>query len=189
MSKAFTRKGDGGLTGLLGKGQYQKNSPVFETLGTLDEVSATLGMARAVIRSSELKEILLQIQRDLYKMMVEISTTSENVEQFAHISDIQVRFLEDKIEWMNGIVELPQGFIVPGDDLGGAITDLARAITRRAERKAFDLAQSGNSLNPNILKYLNRLSSLLFVIEVFEDHQMGIKNISMAKDEMTHWEP
>jgi cob(I)alamin adenosyltransferase len=189
MSKAFTSKGDEGLTGLLGEGQYQKNSPVFETLGTLDEVSATLGMARAVIRSSELKEILLQIQRDLYKMMAEISTTPENAEQFTHLTDNHIRFLEDKIEWMNSIVELPQGFIVPGDDLGGAIIDLARAITRRAERKAFDLAQSGNLFNPYILKYLNRLSSLLFVIEVLEDHQMGIKNITMAKDETTHWEP
>lgn len=182
MSEFFTGSGDDGNTGLLGEGSVSKNNPVIEALGALDEVSAACGIARAFIKNKEVADVIIRIQRDLYKIMTEVAALPQNRDRFSSLSDEQIRYLEDRITWIGERMEIPRDFIIPGDDRGGAILDLARAIARRAERRMVDLFQIGGLSNSNILKYLNRLSSLLFMMELLELQSGDAGKITLAKE-------
>ena len=87
MDKFYTQKGDDGYTGRLGKGRIPKNHQLIEAIGTIDEASAVLGLARAQTQTRETSELLLHVQRDLYHLMAELSATEENVEKFQVIDD------------------------------------------------------------------------------------------------------
>ena len=127
--------------------------------------------------------MILQVQRDLYKMMGEVAATPENVERFHLIDEMHVHWLEQRTEKIGKDLSLPEEFIVPGDVLAGAVLDLARTIVRRAERRAVELLQRGEITNKFILKYLNRLSSLLFILELKESQQAGNAGLTRAKTE------
>lgn len=172
MTTYYSRTGDDGYTGLLGEGRIPKYHPRAETVGTIDEASAALGMARAACRSELTGAILITVQQDLHKMMAEISATPENVIKFRSIQNGHVQRLEQDIDKISAMVEKPPGFIFPGDSKAGAALDLARTIVRRAERRAAGLYHCGEMTNPTILQYLNRLSSLCFVLEILEN-QIG----------------
>jgi cob(I)alamin adenosyltransferase len=173
MSPNYTRTGDDGTTGLLGEGRLHKNHPRIEALGTLDEASAALGLARAFSKAPETGTILLDIQRDLYAMMAEIAATPENVERFQNLSQPRVQWLESQVDKLAEQVQFPKEFIVPGDSLPAAALALSRTIIRRAERRIVELKDSGEIENPIILRYLNRLSSLCFTLELFENQFAG----------------
>lgn len=187
MSPSFyTRAGDEGYTGLLGAGRIAKEDLRMEALGTVDEVSAALGVARAHV-SEEGAGLILKIQRDLYGLMGELAATPENVERFHFIDAQKVAWLEAQVDAIGATTEVPKEFIVPGDTAPGAFLDLARAIVRRAERRVAELIHRGDIGNPDLLRYLNRLSSLCFVLEIRE-HVLaqqallpGKTKISMAK--------
>jgi cob(I)alamin adenosyltransferase len=173
MSPFYTRKGDDGRTGLLGKGRLPKYHPRIEALGTLDETSAALGLARALCRTSQGKAILLEVQRDLYAVMSEVATSPENAERFQKIDPHRLRWMESCIDDLSVTVPLPTEFILPGDSLPGATLSLARAIVRRAERRVAELLDDGEIKNPMLLHYLNRLSSLCFALELLENQFAG----------------
>ena len=130
----YTRKGDDGTTGLLGEGRVAKHHARMEAIGTLDESSASLGLARAAARDVRCGSLLLEAQRDLYRLMAEIAATPENANQF-HFDVQRVDWLEKHIDALSKIVEMPKEFIVPGDSAAGAALSLARAVVRRAERR------------------------------------------------------
>ena len=181
MPAYYTRAGDDGSTSLLGKGRVPKYNLIPEVLGTVDEANAALGLARAFCQAPESPDLLLKIQRDLYGLMAEAAATPENVEKFHVIDFDQVRWLEDQIEGLSGQVELPREFIVPGDSYAGAALDVARTVVRRAERRVADLLHRGDIRNPELLRYLNRLSSLLFVMELRENQVAGKNKPTLAK--------
>ncbi len=168
----FTRKGDDGTTGLLGKGRVAKNDARIEAIGTLDEASAALGLARAFAREQRSAAMLLEAQRDLYRLMAEVAATPENAEHF-RMEQGRVQWLEQQIEDLGKVVQVPAEFIVPGDSQGGAAMSLARAVVRRAERRLVELFARNKVTNPAIQQYVNRLSSLLFVLELFENQAAG----------------
>jgi cob(I)alamin adenosyltransferase len=176
----FTREGDEGYTGLLGPGRVAKEDPRIEALGTVDEANAALGVARINGRSPE-SGLLLQIQRDLYGLMAELAATPENVGRFRVIDAQKVDWLEAQVNVLTERVQIPREFIVPGDTAAGAYLDLARAIIRRAERRVADLHHRGDLANPELLRYLNRLSSFCFVLELRENAFAGNANITLAK--------
>jgi cob(I)alamin adenosyltransferase len=167
MSKYYTRSGDDGFTTLLGKGKVPKYHPRPEALGAVDEVSAALGFARAVIDDHSLKAILAQIQRDLYRLMAELAATPENAEKFHSISEQQVKWLENQIDYYAEQFPPIEEFILSGDTLANAALDLARTAARRAERKVSALSIYGEINNEYVLAYLNRVSSLCFVLELY----------------------
>ncbi len=173
MSPFYTRSGDDGTTGLLGKGRVLKNHPRVEALGTLDEASAALGLARAFSKAPQTGPILLEIQRDLYALMAEIAATPDNAERFQALSQPRIQWLEAKVDELAEQVSFPKEFIVPGDCLPGAALALARTIVRRAERRVVELKDPGEFNNPIILQYLNRLSSLCFTLELLENQYAG----------------
>jgi cob(I)alamin adenosyltransferase len=173
MAPIYTRTGDDGSTGQLGEGRLPKNHPRIEVLGTIDEASAALGLSRALCQAPQAKSILIDIQRDLYKMMTEISSTPENAKRFKMLGFPRVQWLESQADKLSALVPLPAEFILPGDSLSGAALALTRTIVRRAERRVMDLVDSGEIRNPVILQYLNRLSSLCFALELVENQFSG----------------
>jgi cob(I)alamin adenosyltransferase len=183
MASFFTREGDEGFSGLLGKGRIPKYDLRMEGLGAVDEANSTLGLGRALCAAPEIKSLLLQIQRDLYHLMAEAAATSENADKFHFIDAQRVAFLEERTETLGKMVVLPKEFIVPGDSLGGAALDLARTTVRRAERRIAELLLNDIVANADLLRYLNRLSSLLFVLELLENQTAGKINPTLAKTE------
>ena len=182
MGAYYTGRGDDGTTGLLGDGRVNKDDPQPEAYGTVDEASAALGLARAVAVSPETSETILEIQRDLYALMAELAATPESAGRFRSIGSGRVAWLEARIDAFGSRVEMPSGFIVPGDTLGSAALDFARTVVRRAERAAARLLRAGRLANPDTLAYLNRLSSLCFVLELWEIACSRAGPPTLAKD-------
>ena len=176
----YTAKGDDGTTGLLGDGRVPKYHVRMEAIGALDEASAAIGLARAQCSAPQTATILLEAQRDLYKLMAEVAATPENAQRFHFINEERVNWLEKQTDELSTVVEMPKEFILPGDTLGGATLSMARAIVRRAERCVVNLFDDEVVINPDLQRYLNRLSSLCFVLELLENQYAG-KKTSLAK--------
>ncbi|MCS7060238.1 MAG: cob(I)yrinic acid a,c-diamide adenosyltransferase [Anaerolineae bacterium] len=180
-NQLYTGLGDDGYTNLLGAGRVAKYMPQPEAYGTVDEASAAIGIARAAAASDLTHDILLTAQRDLYRLMTELAATPQVAPQFRAIDAHRVRWLEEQIEAITAQIEMPREFIVPGDSLAGAYLDLARTIVRRAERVVTHLLHDGLIENPELCRYLNRLSSLLFALELQENTLAGAPVPTLAK--------
>jgi cob(I)alamin adenosyltransferase len=181
MSPFYTRTGDDGTTGLLGEGRLPKHHPRMEALGALDEASAALGLARALSQSAQTKSILVEVQRDLYALMAETAATPEQAPRFRTVDLPRVTWLEAQTDAIAARVPAPGGFILPGDSPAGAALALARTVVRRAERRAAELVERGEVAGDVMLPYLNRLSSLCFVLELEANHEAG-EETSTAKN-------
>lgn len=179
--KFYTATGDDGTTGLLGKGRVKKYHARPEAYGTVDEAQAALGIARAAMRDTQAAMIILQVQRDLYDLMAELAATRDAAAQFRVIGGEQVQWLEQQTDRFGEALTLPAEFTVSGETLSGAYLDLARSITRRAERIVVRLFDDGHIENRDLIRYLNRLSSLLFVLSRLEDTRDGEGAATLAK--------
>jgi len=182
MVKLYTRSGDDGFTGLLGNVRVAKYHPRPEAVGTIDEASAALGVARAFCQVEQSKSLILTAQRDLYHIMSEVSATPDNAERFRVIGEEKIIWLEQQTDEITKQVEMPAEFIVPGDSSAGALISVARTVVRRAERKLAELIHMGEVDNLELLRYLNRLSSLCFVLELLENQTSGKPKPTLAKD-------
>jgi cob(I)alamin adenosyltransferase len=171
--RLFTGKGDQGMTDLLGE-RVGKDDPRIGLIGDLDEVTSHLGFGRAVAASPRSREWLIEVQRDLYKIMAELAFTDELRPDRYVLSADRVARLEELTDALSADVALPPHFILPGDTVAGAALDVARAVARRAERSAVTLVNGGHPANVQVLRYLNRLSSFLFMLARFEDREAGV---------------
>jgi len=163
--KIYTRKGDDGTTGLLYGGRVSKDHPSIEANGAVDEAQAALGLARAeAAPGSELDELLVGLERDLYVLMAELATAPENRHKLAPGASLvtaeMVEALEPIIDELTGRFPPLTDFVLPGHDRLSAALDLARTLVRRAERLALNAAPEGSQIGP----YLNRLSDLLWTM-------------------------
>lgn len=181
MPRFFTRKGDDGTTGLLGRGRVPKHDLRPRAYGTVDEASAALGLAKSLLGSEETRQVLTQVQRDLYHLMAEVAATTEEAERFRTIDAKHIEWLEAQIENFGSDLDVPSGFVLGGDTTSGATLGLARAIVRRAERLVAELQDEGALSNPYLLRYLNRLSSLCFVLLLLQEQEAGVEPTSRAK--------
>jgi cob(I)alamin adenosyltransferase len=165
MAKVTTHGGDTGYTGLLGEQRVPKYDPRPETFGTIDEATSALGLARAVARDPRVKDLIYRLQQDLYLLMGELATPPENYEKLGlRITAEHVQRLEAEAEQLKREVEIPNRFIIPGDTLDGAALDFARTVIRRAERLAVKLLHDGVIHNGEVIRYLNRLSDVVFIL-------------------------
>ena len=171
MAKFYTRTGDNGTSGLLGEGRVPKHHPRLEAVGSIDEANAALGLARAHCSLPLIRETLLNIQRDLYHLMAEVAATPDNAAHFRQVDAEWVTCLERQIHHFSEDLPPLKDFIIPGDSLAGAALDVARTLVRRAERRVAFLHHTGELENLELLRYLNRLSSLCFVLELVENNQ------------------
>jgi cob(I)alamin adenosyltransferase len=181
-SQFYTGRGDDGYTGLLGPERVPKYDPRPEAYGTVDEAQAAMGLARASGCTPRAGEILLSIQRDLYALMAELAAAGNDDSAFAgSITDAHVEQLEQWIAQFEAQVEMPKEFVVPGDSQPGAALHLARTVVRRAERLAVRLTHEGLLGNDQVSRYLNRLSSLLFVLAYIEDREVTGRDATQAR--------
>jgi cob(I)alamin adenosyltransferase len=180
MPKYFTGRGDQGYTGLLGKGRVPKYHPRPETYGRLDEASASLGLARSKA-SDESSEVLKAAQRDLYLIMSEVAATKEQAAQFRALEQDRVKWVEGEIDRFGDQIDFPKDFVVFGDTEADAALDFARTCVRRAERSVARLLHDGVLDNQLLLTYLNRLSSLCFVLALWENKSAGLPGPSLSK--------
>ena len=165
MAKVTTGTGDTGYTGLLGEQRVPKYDPRPDTFGTVDEATSALGLARALSKDQRVKDIIYRVQHELYLLMGELATPPENYEKMGlRMTSEHVQRLEQIEEELKREVEIPNKFIIPGDTLDGAALDLARTIIRRAERMAVKLLHDGVIENTEVIRYLNRLSDLVFIL-------------------------
>jgi cob(I)alamin adenosyltransferase len=169
----YTRKGDTGYTDLLGD-RVPKYHSRPETFGSIDETTSFLGIARATATTERTREIILQVQRDLYLMMAELAFAPDMEQHKFEMTQEHIDRLEQETDQLSEEVELPPHFIIPGDTLPGAAIDSARGVIRRAERLAVRLFHEEEIRNENVIAYLNRLSSLLFILARYEDHAAGV---------------
>jgi cob(I)alamin adenosyltransferase len=166
----FSKKGDRGFTSLLGGQRVPKSGPRPETYGTLDEASSALGIARASATRPKTKEIIISIQKDLLVLGAELATAPEDSEKYPHrIKTDHVDRLERVIEDLQKGMTMGKEFILPGETVASAAIDLGRTIVRRAERKAVRLLQEKIITNVEVLRFLNRLADLLFILARYEE--------------------
>lgn len=166
--------GDEGYTDLLGPERVAKYDLRPETYGTLDEASSALGLARALSTQERTRDTLRRTQHDLYLLMAEVATPVAQLEKLPYrITEEQANWLDTAIKELEGEIELPKQFVLPGASAASAAIDLSRTIVRRAERHAVRLIHEGRMPQGQVLRYLNRLSSLLFVLARYEEYKSG----------------
>ena len=168
MPRIYTKTGDDGTTGLLFGGRVSKADAVPEACGSIDEAVALLGLARALSDRAALAEELLEAQRELFVVGADLATNPAERGRLEPGVSLVTQEMVDRIEaWIDRLVAahpLPAAFVVPGANPVSATLDVARAVVRRAERRAVVLQEHGVEVNDAVLRYLNRLSDLLFVL-------------------------
>lgn len=166
--------GDDGTTGLLGGGRVSKTDLVIEACGTVDEASSALGLAKALTAHRRVREIAEGLQRDLYQLGAVLATNPAAGTTFATISDEDVSALDSLLRELEAGAPMPDGFVLPGQTPASGALDLARTVTRRAERRCQELVERDPARRDRDrapLRYLNRLSLVLFALARFEEAQ------------------
>lgn len=171
--KVYTRKGDDGTTGLLYGGRVRKDDIRTSIYGTLDEVVSALGLARAGGLVAEVETIVVRVQREMFVVGAQLATAPQNQakleEGVSKITPDMTVAAESDIDRLLEEHPLPNEFVLPGEALGSAGLDLARTILRRAEREAVAMDGAEGLPDPEILRYLNRTSDLLYVLARFDE--------------------
>ena len=167
MPRIYTKTGDDGTTGLLYGGRVPKDDAATEAYGTTDEAVAVLGLARA---SAEpvMAEELLALQREIFIVGAVLATNPAGRAKLQRgvslVTSAMTERLERRIDELVEERALPQAFIVPGANEGSAAWALARSVSRRAERQGVAPDHAARDVNPEVRRYLNRLSDLVFVL-------------------------
>jgi cob(I)alamin adenosyltransferase len=174
--KIYTRTGDRGDTGLFGGGRVGKDHPRVDAYGDLDELNATIGLARAIEPLPRVDDVLAPVQRDLFSLGALLATPDlEKMQQQlekARIDDARIAQLEQAID--DGDRELAplRAFILPGGTPKAAALHVARTVCRRAERRVVHLMHEVE-VPPAVVMYLNRLSDLLFTLARVANARVG----------------
>jgi cob(I)alamin adenosyltransferase len=168
LSKIYTRTGDDGSTGLGDGSRVPKNHPRVAAYGTTDELNSVVGMVLAEDLPAAVRECLMRVQHDLFDLGGELCVPGWTV-----VSGDYTTRLEETLDGFNSELPALEDFILPGGGRATASCHLARTICRRAEREVWTLAAE-EDINPEVSRYLNRLSDLLFVIaRVLARHEHG----------------
>ena len=184
--KVYTKKGDSGETGLLFGGRVSKTDPRCEAYGASDEATSAMGLARALCHDQRVKDILLSVQREMFTVGAELATEPSKYRnlrtRFSVVTADMVAGLERHIDEIDAEIELPSAFIVPGGSPGSGALDLARSLLRTAERRVVALNEAGELATTEVLRYLNRLSDLLFMLARLEDKDLPFELTSEEGD-------
>ena len=184
--KIYTKTGDDGETGLFGGPRVRKNSPRIEAYGTVDELNAVVGMVRTHVFPSEqgppadLDGLLARIQNELFDLGAELATPEPAKFGIAGATEAHVSALEREIDRYEVELEPLKQFILPGGTPAAAALHLARTVCRRAERCVVTLTET-ETISPNTVIYLNRLSDLLFVLARAANRRAGLADVPWAK--------
>jgi cob(I)alamin adenosyltransferase len=171
----YTRTGDSGETSLGGGRRVSKADPWIEAIGTVDELNAALGLVRTYLSDPDLQALLQSIQNDLFNLGAELAAPAGQGPPegaASHLRPDHVAALEHSIDRLSAALPPWRQFLLPGGAPGAAALHLARTIARRAERRVVAI-QPPEAVNPEVRRYLNRLSDLLFVLARTVNHRSG----------------
>lgn len=165
ITKVYTRTGDNGTTSLVGGVKIKKSDIRLEAYGTVDELSAHLGLLAALMTQSKEQQTIIRIQNNLFNVCTHLATDQNQTPLYtsAHLADGETTFLEKEIDRMMSLLPERQGFILPGGTQAAAQAHVARTVCRRAERRIAALAEV-TVVGNEIQQYVNRLSDYLFVL-------------------------
>jgi cob(I)alamin adenosyltransferase len=175
ITRVYTRTGDTGETSLVDGSRVSKDDLRVTAYGEVDELNSVLGLARAWAEDEQVASILEEMQNDLFIVGADLATPhgTEVPRVIQEMVDHQEQLIDELLEELEPLRE----FILPGGTLAGSALHLARAVARRAERGVVTLAYR-EELNANCLRYLNRVSDLLFVLARIANHRSGITETS-----------
>ena len=178
ITKVYTRTGDDGSTALTSGRRVPKDSLRVETYGTIDELSSHLGVARSIGLSELCEARMRRIQNQLFHLGAEVSYPPEEREgrDFPGIEQRHVDELESLADQLMAELDPLENFVLPGGARVGAELHVARTVCRRAERCLVSLARD-ETVSPESVSYLNRLSDLLFVMARYENHKAGSRDL------------
>lgn len=165
----FTGKGDEGKANLFGDRRLEKNAPEFELIGTLDEVTALIGLAISFSSDEVVSHDLRSLQDDLSRLMGVVAGAGASVMAAGFELDKRLAWLEERIESYGKDLDNPQKFIFAGSSSLGAAVDIARTVARRAERVYTQFSQNHKGW-PGMAAFLNRLSSFLYILRLYVDN-------------------
>lgn len=175
LMKIYTKTGDTGETSLWGGARVKKSHPRVNTYGTLDEANSVIGLALSFLPETHIvvEGRLSRIQNELFVVGSELATAPGAKTTIVLIDESAITRMESEIDEMEAALEPLKNFILPSGSSMGSALHLARTVVRRAERDCVDLVSSGDSLRPEVIRYLNRLSDYLFVMARFVNHELG----------------
>ncbi|MHA2143255.1 MAG: cob(I)yrinic acid a,c-diamide adenosyltransferase [Candidatus Thorarchaeota archaeon] len=194
MSKhIYTRKGDKGETGLLSGERIGKDNPRVEAYGTVDELITVLGIAKSHLdfSSDPVAKYIHYIQQLLFYVAAELATNPERVDPSDSIMGLRRASAEDVRQLENIADELTEklppltNFVIPGGIPAAAFLHQARTVCRRAERRIITFSKEQN-INPELIRYLNRLSDLLFVMARYVNQEKGDGDFIISREGVTH---
>jgi cob(I)alamin adenosyltransferase len=168
MPRIYTKTGDDGTTGLLYGGRVPKDDLATDAYGTTDEAVAALGLARALCDDEAMRTDILALQRELFVVGADLAGNPKKRKKLeagvSLVTDRMVARLERRIDDLVTARPLPEVFVVPGANPASAALDVARSVVRRAERHVVAMEHAQREVNPDVRRYLNRLSDLIFVL-------------------------
>ncbi len=181
-----TKTGDAGTTGLMYNRRVSKGHPRVEAYGSVDELNAALGLARATATQTFARTNLLAIQQDLVILMGELATGVEDLPRYVKDGFVLVTpALTQKLDQLVRAIEAQnvsfKGWATPGATVASAALDVARTTCRRAERRICTLQETGQLCNPEILIYLNRLSDLLWLFARWVETQAQLPKVAKLR--------
>lgn len=187
MSKRiYTRAGDKGETGLLSGERIGKDDPRVEAYGTVDELGTTLGVAK-VHASDRIANYIHEIQQKLFLINSELAINHDNLvvdDSLLHLQKVtadDVEFLEKLADELSEELPLLTNFVIPGGTKAAAFLHVSRTVCRRAERRIIQYARN-NPVNEELIRYINRLSDLLFVMSRYENLEEGDGDQIISRD-------
>lgn len=165
ITKVYTKHGDEGTTDLIGGLRVKKSNSRIEAYGTVDELSANLGLLASYMQDGDDKDLIIRIQRNLFTVCSYLATDTSKTELAPSftLDTAETQVLEDEIDAINQSIPAQTTFIIPGGSRIAAIAHVCRTVCRRAERRIFFLNESTEQ-DPSVLHYMNRLSDYLFVL-------------------------
>jgi cob(I)alamin adenosyltransferase len=172
----YTGTGDCGCTGTLGKARLEKNDKLIIAIGDIDELNSAIGVAITTLTEKHVSSMLMHVQNNLFVVGAELAASLNGTESMLkeRITAQKVKEIEKAMDELGATFPEPKKFVLPGGSDGAAHLHLARAVCRRAERSVIG-AKSEAKINEELLKYLNRLSSFLFVAALHANSKEGVE--------------
>ena len=178
ITKVYTRTGDKGTTSLVGGVRIKKSDTRLEAYGTVDELSAHLGLLAAMMGEDDNRQNIIRIQNNLFNVCTHLATDQSQTPLYpsAHLAEGEVEFLEQEVDRLMKLLPERQGFVLPGGTPTAAQAHVTRTVCRRAERRIAALAEVA-VVGDEIQQYVNRLSDYLFVLAKIINFNSGQNEI------------
>ncbi len=180
--KIYTKTGDNGTTGLIGGTRVTKNDIRLEAYGTVDELNSYIGLLNTYTLEEENKHFLYNIQNKLFSVGSYLATDTSKtaINSVSFLKETDIKNIENEIDRLNESLPPLSNFILPGGTQAAAICHVCRTVSRRAERKIYDV-KSAYNVDMHILEYVNRLSDYFFVLSRYINISADLKEICWKK--------